>query len=172
MQLLHELGHLGAAWWLHVEVVQFHFGLLTISHTMLNEAKHSQVTLLVVTWAGPISGMLLPLAIWGVAAIFRLHEAFLVRFLAGFCLVANGCYLLFGPADGFADTSVLLANGALRRQLVAVGISGIILGFILWNGQGNNFGIGRTPQPVRWQSVIVSVICLAFMIILALFLTD
>ena len=171
MQLLHELGHLVAAWLLGVEVVRFHFGLLTVSHTMLNDAGQSQATLLAVTWAGSIMGMLLPLVIWGGVALFRLREAFLARFLAGFCLVANGCYLLCGPADGYADTGVLLANGAMRWQLAIVGILGIALGFLLWNRQGSHFGIGPTPCPIRRQSIAVSVICLVSMILFALFWT-
>ena len=168
MQLLHELGHLGAAWRQGVEVVQFHFGLLTVSHTMLDEAGQSQATVLAVTWAGPIAGMILPLAIWGVVVLFRFREAFLARFLAGFCLVANGCYLLCGPADGYADTGVLLANGAMRWHLVVVGILGIVLGFLLWNRQGSHFGIGQTSHPIRLQSIAVSVICLVSMILFAL----
>ena len=172
MQLLHELGQLVAARRLGVEIVQFHFGLLTVSHTMLNDAGQSQATLLAVTWAGPIAGMILPLAIWGIAALFRLREAFLARFLAGFCLVANGCYLLCGPADGYADTGVLLANGATRWQLVAVGIIGIVLGFLLWNRQGSHFGIGQTPHPIRRQSIAVSVICLVAITLFALFWTE
>jgi len=168
MQLLHELGHLVAAWRLGVEIVQFHFGLLTVSHTMLDDAGQSQATLLATTWAGPMAGMILPLVIWGIVALFRLREAFLARFLAGFCLVANGCYLLCGPADGYADTGILLANGAMRWQLTVVGIIGITLGFLLWNRQGNNFAIGPTPRPIRPQSIAVSVICLVTMILFAL----
>ena len=172
MQLLHELGHLLAAWRLGIEVVQFHFGLLTISHTMLNDVGQSQTTLLAVTWAGPMAGMILPLVIWGAVALFRCQEAFLARFLAGFCLVANGCYLLCGPSDGYADTGVLLANGAMRWQLAVIGIIGITLGFLLWNQQGNNFGIGQIPRPVRWQSIAVSVTCLVTMTLVALFLKE
>jgi hypothetical protein len=171
MQLLHELGHLVAAWWLGIEVVRFHFGLLTISHTMLNDSGQTQATLLAVTWAGPLAGMLLPLAIWGIISMCQFQEAFLARFLAGFCLVANGCYLLCGPADGYADTGVLLANGAMRWQLITVGIIGVIPGFLLWNRQGSNFGIGQTPRPIRWKSVVVSAICLVVIVLFALFLT-
>ena len=169
MQLLHELGHLFVAWWLGVEVVQFHFGLLTISHTMINEAGQSQATLLAITWAGPVVGMALPLVIWGIVALFRFQEAFLARFLAGFCLVANGCYLLCGTTDGYADTGVLLANGAMRWQLIVAGIIGVVPGFLIWNRQGNNFGIGQTPQQIRWQSIAASVICLVAITFFALF---
>ena len=167
MQLLHELGHLVAAKLLGVTVVQFHFGLLTVSHTMLDETGQSQATLFAVTWAGPMIGMILPFAIWGTIAWLRVREAFLARFLAGFCLVANGCYLLGGlffPADGYIDSSVLLAHGAMRWQIVAVGIIGIVTGFLLWNRQGHHFGIGQSPRPVRWRTVAVSIACLTAMV--------
>lgn len=170
MQLLHEAGHVFAAWGLGIEIVQFHFGLLTVSHTMLDETGQSSGVLLAATWAGPIAGMLSPLALWGIAVAFRFRETFLPRFLAGFCLVANGCYLLFGPADGFADTAVLLAHGATRRQLVAAGLIGVIGGFILWNGQGKHFGIGKTPLAVSRRSMCVAVICLVAIMVFALWL--
>jgi hypothetical protein len=169
MQLLHELGHLVVAWWFGVEVTQFHFGLLTISHTMLNETGHSRSTLLAVSWAGAVFGMLAPVALWGVAVLVRFSGAFLMRFLAGFCLAANGCYLLGGlffPADAYTDPGVLLAHGAMRWQLATVGIIGIVSGFLLWNRQGSYFGIGQTSQPVRWQSVLFSLIFLVAMIVL------
>ena len=147
MQLLHEAGHVFAAWWFGIEIVQFHFGLLTVSYTMLDESGQTSNALLAATWAGPIAGMLLPLAFWGVAAAIRFRGTFLLRFLAGFCLVANGCYLLFGPADGFADTGVLLTHGATRWQLVVTGWIAMIGGFLLWNGQGKYFGIGKEKGP-------------------------
>ena len=167
MQLLHEIGHLLAAWWCGAEVVQFHFGLLTISHTMLNDSGQTAGTLLMVTWAGPIVGMLLPLLLWGTAAMVRCQETFLIRFLAGFCLVANGCYLLFGPSDGFADTGVLLVHGATRWQLILVGLIGMISGFFIWNNQGNDFGIGKNPKLVGKRSLCLSLTALGSMILFA-----
>lgn len=168
MQLLHETGHVFAAWRFGIEIVQFHFGLLTISHTMLDETGQSSGTLLAATWAGPIAGMLLPLAMWGIAVFFRFRETFLLRFLSGFCLVANGCYLLCGPSDGYADTGVLLIHGAMRWQLILVGLIGVIGGFVLWNGQGKHFGIGKNPQPVDWRSICISLVCLAAIAVAAI----
>ena len=167
MQLLHEVGHVMAAWGLGIEIVQFHFGLLTISHTMLNESGQSPNIILAATWAGPLAGMILPLVIWGMATAVRFRETFLLRFLAGFCLVANGCYLLCGPADGYADTGVLLAHGAMRWQLVVAGLIGIISGFLLWNGQGGHFGIGKKPQPISQRSIIISLVCLAAIVVIS-----
>ena len=36
--------------------------------------------------------MLLPVVLWGLAALARWKGAFVLRFFAGFCLVANGAY--------------------------------------------------------------------------------
>ena len=167
MQLLHECGHVAAALWFDVEIVQFHFGLLTISHTMLGESGQLPSTILAATWAGPIAGMLLPLVFWGIAAAVRFRETFLLRFLAGFCLVANGCYLLFGPSDGYADTGVLLSHGATRLQLAVVGLIGVVSGFLLWNGQGKHFGIGKEKRPVERHSLVFSIVCLITIAVLA-----
>lgn len=165
MQLIHETGHLLAAHWFDVEVVRFHFGLLTISHTMLDDSGQTATTLLAVTWAGPVVGMLLPLVFWGTAAVLRCRETFLLRFLAGSCLVANGCYLLFGPSDGFADTGILLAHGAARWQLITVGLIGVVGGFFTWNNQGHDFGIGKNPKPVTKRSLCFSLVALGGMIL-------
>src|SRR3954452_19977310 len=85
MQAVHELGHvLGAALTGGtVERVVLH--PLTISRTDL---AHNPSPLLVV-WAGPAFGVLLPFALWLVAAAVRFRGASVLRFFAGFCLVAN-----------------------------------------------------------------------------------
>src|SRR5947208_8539728 len=79
MQAVHESGHVLGAWLTGGRVARVVLHPLTISRTDLarNPAP------LAVVWAGPLVGVLLPLACWGVAAAVRLPGAFLLRFFAG-----------------------------------------------------------------------------------------
>src|ERR1700675_4207184 len=89
MQEVHESGHvLGAAFsGGRVSWVVLH--PLTISRTDLSYNPRP----LVVVWSGPVVGVLLPLALWGVAAWLRIPGTFVLRFFGGFCLLANGLYI-------------------------------------------------------------------------------
>ena len=63
-------------------------------------------------WAGPILGVALPVAAWLAAALCRLVGAYLLRFFAGFCLVANGAYIAGGSFDRLGDAGVMLRHGS------------------------------------------------------------
>src|SRR5262245_57017457 len=93
MQQVHELGHVIGAGLTGGRVARVVLHPLTISRTDLADNPHP----LLVVWAGPVLGALLPLLLW--AAVARLPGAFLVRFFAGFCLVANGVYIGCGSFD-------------------------------------------------------------------------
>src|SRR5262245_54944081 len=95
MQAVHELGHVLGAWMTGGRVEKVVLFPLTISRTDLSENPHP----LVVVWAGPIVGIVLPVAAWGIAVACRVGEAFLLRFFAGFCLLANGLYIAIGSFD-------------------------------------------------------------------------
>jgi hypothetical protein len=99
MQQVHELGHVlgAAATGGRVERVVLH--PLTISRTDVAENRRP----LVVVWAGPLVGILLPLVLWGATALLRLRLAFLLRFFAGFCLIANGAYIGAGSLGRVGD---------------------------------------------------------------------
>ncbi len=140
MQAVHELGHVLAAWLsgAHVERVVLH--PLTISRTDFSVNPHP----LVVTWAGPIVGVLVPLVVWRLAARLRSPWTFVARFFAGFCLVANGAYLAAGSLERIGDCGQLLSHGAALWQLWLFGIVSVPAGFWLWHGQGADFGLGST----------------------------
>ena len=144
MQAVHELGHVLGAWVSggHVRRVVLH--PLAISRTDLADNPSP----LLVVWAGPFVGTLLPLLIWGVAAALRVPGAFILRFFAGFCLVANGAYLAAGSLWEIGDSGDMLRHGSAIWQLWLFGAAAVPIGLGLWHRQGRHFGLGADAQRV------------------------
>ena len=75
MQAAHESGHVLGAVLTGGEVATVVLYPLTISHTELIDNPHP----LIVVWAGPLVGVLLPLVLWGVLAVTGTSGAFIAR---------------------------------------------------------------------------------------------
>ncbi len=138
MQAVHEAGHVLGAWLTGGRVERVVLHPLTISRTDLAGDPHP----LAVAWCGPLLGVLMPLAAWGIARWLRLSVEFLVRFFAGFCLVANGAYLAAGSFSRVGDCGQILSHGSAIWQLWLFGAISVPAGFWLWHGQGVHFGLG------------------------------
>lgn len=145
MQAIHELGHVIGAWGTGGEIDNVVLHPLAISRTDLSTNPSPAVTV----WMGPVLGVLIPVAAWGLAAAIRLPGAFLLRFFAGFCFVANGFYIAFGSLTRVGDCDVMLRHGATLWQFWLFGLVTISLGFALWHRQGKYFGMGVNAEPVR-----------------------
>lgn len=145
MQAVHELGHVLGAWLTGGRVVRVVLHPLTISRTDLAENPHP----LVVAWSGPLFGAVVPLLLWLLAASVRLPVAFVLRFFAGFCLIANGAYLAAGAVAGIGDAGDLLRHGTPPWCLWLFGLLTLPLGLWLWHGQGRHFGLSAEPDEVR-----------------------
>jgi hypothetical protein len=157
MQAVHEAGHVVGAWATGGDVERVVLHPLSISRTDVRPNPHP----LLVVWAGPLSGVLLPLAFWGVAAMIRLRGAFVLRFFAGFCCVANGAYIGFGSFAKVGDCGEMLRHGSPLWLLWIFGVITIPIGFLLWHRQGMHFGLGHAgvvDRPVAYSVAIVSVI--------------
>src|SRR5207244_10528916 len=89
MQAVHESGHVVGAWLTGGRVDKVVLHPLTISRTDLAHNPHP----LPVVWAGPIVGIVIPLLLWASAARLGMPGTFVLRFFAGFCLLANGLYI-------------------------------------------------------------------------------
>lgn len=152
MQAVHEFGHVLGAWLTNSEVKKIALHPFIISRT---DIIHNQNPLFVV-WAGPIIGSVLPLIIFWAAKFFQSPMIYLFRFFAGFCLVANGVYIAFGPADGGADTGVMLQHGSPRWIMMFFGVLTAVLGLYLWNRQGEHFGLGNANGKVSRNAVMIS----------------
>ena len=99
MQAVHELGHVLGAGLTGGTVKQVVLHSLTISRTDVSPNPAP----LCVVWAGPIIGVLLPLAIWLTLMATKMPGNFVLRFFAGVCLVTNGLYISLGSFGRVGD---------------------------------------------------------------------
>ena len=138
MQIVHELGHVLAAWISGAAVERV--VLLPISRTDTINVKHP----LLVYGAGGVFDALFPVILWMLTCLLRSRFAYLFRFFAGFCLIANGAYI---GADfstvGPTDAGLLMEHGANRAVLVAFGLVCVTSGLYLWHEQSRYFFPGE-----------------------------
>jgi hypothetical protein len=160
MQAVHELGHVLGAWLTGGRVERVVLHPLTVSRTDLSYNPRP----LVVAWAGPVVGSAAPLVIWAAALLGRLPGAFVLRFFAGVCLVANGLYLGVGSFNRIGDGGDLLRQGAALWQLWLFGAMTTPLGVLLWHRQGEHFGLGKAQgqvdRRVAWASLAACLLLL------------
>jgi hypothetical protein len=159
MQAVHEFGHVIGAWLTGGQVVRVVLHPLTISRTDLAANPRP----LLVVWAGPVLGCLLPLAAWAVATILRWRWAYLLRFFAGFCLLANGAYIGVGAFDQVGDAGVMRQHGSPLWVLLLFGAMTAPPGLWLWHRQGPHFGMGPAKGQVSPGAAYG---CLAALVIL------
>ena len=144
MQAVHESGHVLGAYLTGGRVATVVLHPLTISRTDL---AYNPSPLLVV-WAGPVFGVLLPLTLWGAATCLRLPGAFVLRFFAGYCLIANGAYIAGGSFDRIGDCGEMLRHGSAPWYLWLFGAATVPASFCLWHRQGVRFGLGNAGVQV------------------------
>jgi hypothetical protein len=161
MQAVHEFGHVLGAWATGAKVERVVLHPLTISRTDLGRNPRP----LLVVWAGPVIGVLLPLVAWGISAWRWRSVSFLFRFFAGFCLIANGVYIGFGSWERIGDCGDLLKHGAAIWQLWLFGLIATPAGLLLWNGQGRQFGIGKSAEQIR-PAVAYSMLSVCLLLLL------
>jgi hypothetical protein len=165
MQAVHELGHVLAARITRGRVANIALHPLGISRTDLAANPHP----LAVAWAGPVFGATAPVLAWQLAGAYRLAVAFLLRFFAGFCLVANGLYIGVGSFGRIGDCGEMLRHGAAPWHLWLFAIATVPAGFTLWNGQGAHFGLSQSPTVSR-AATIAAVVTAACLVIVGLWI--
>jgi len=164
--IVHEFGHVMAAWVTGGSVNRVVLHPLQISWTSFSRNPHPQI----VAWGGPIVGSLLPVLFLTMAGLFRFPGVYLFRFFAGFCLIANGLYLLVDSFGRGGDGGTLIRSGALQWQLLLFGIVGTPIGFWLWHGLGPQFGLGNASGRVSGAATLVSLALLALTVLTELLL--
>jgi len=158
MMAFHECGHVLNGWLsgatlLHVDLPPWGF-----SRTDFSENPHPLFT----AWGGVVTGCLLPLTIFLCVRAALPRYTYLARWFAGFCLIANGAYLIGGILhEGRADDGgVILQNGGAPWQLAFVSIPAVALGLYLWNGLGPNFGLGAGNGNVDHRAAVTMTVLL------------
>lgn len=151
MMLVHELGHVLGAWITGGTVDKVVAQPWTISRTDLTDNPHP----LLVAWAGPVGGVLMPLAALGLGHVCRVPGIYLLRFFAGFCLIANGAYIGVGSFDAVGDAGDLARHGASMWHLWTFGLATAPVGVYLWHGQGKHFGMGKGEGNVNTVATYV-----------------
>ncbi len=143
MLATHELGHALHAWMSDGRVVRVVVPLVGFSRTDVWPNPHP----LFVAWGGPVWGVLVPVAVWGIAQWLRPGVAHVPRFAAGFSLIANGAYLGVGAFTAAGDAGDLMSLGARRWTLTAFALVTLPIGLYLWHGLGPRFGLRNRQQP-------------------------
>jgi hypothetical protein len=164
MMAVHELGHVIGALITGGTVAKVVLYPLTISRTDVAVNPHP----LLVVWAGPCIGVLVPVVLAGIAAIGRLAWVYLLRFFAGFCLIANGCYIGIGSFGRVGDTECMLRQGSPIWTLWLFGAVTFPLGLYLWNGLGTSFGFGTAKGKVDSRAAYVCLMLLLVMLVVEL----
>lgn len=110
MTTTHELGHIIGGWWGGATLIEFDIAPWRLPYSLHSPDPNPRLTLC----AGPIVGVIVPIV---VAAITRLR---VFRFIADFCLLANGGYIAIAwmTGDRFLDTPRMLAAG-VHPMLIA-----------------------------------------------------
>jgi hypothetical protein len=168
MQAVHETGHVFGAKVTGGRVDAICLHPLTISYTELSDNPSP----LFVVWAGPIIGVTAPFLAWVIAAMAHWSLAFLLRFFAGICLIANGAYIAAGSLAGVGDAAVMLRYGSPNWLLWGFGVLTLPAGLALWHNQGRLFGLGPRPEPVRAWHVGVAVATSVSLIMIGLIFSN
>ncbi|MEN6451463.1 MAG: hypothetical protein ABFC96_13300 [Thermoguttaceae bacterium] len=162
--VVHECGHVVTGWLSGAELARVCLPPLGFSRTDFAANPHP----LFVAWGGPLLGVLLPLVLLAMVQITLRHKnnadrcGFLLRWFAGFCLIANGAYLLGGSflGGGGDDAGVILHDGGARWQLIGFGAATIAGGLCLWNGLGPRFGLGSSRGHVDRLAAVATAVAL------------
>ncbi len=166
MMIVHEFGHVLVAWMCGETVSKVVLHPLAISRTDSTHDKHP----LLVIWGGPVLGSLIPFSGFLATRYIQFRYVYLLRFFAGFCLVANGAYLGAGSLSNMGDAGDLVRAGSSRIVMVAFGVVCTAAGFALWNGLGPHFGLKQAEGKVDRRAALGTLALLAATVIAELLL--
>ena len=164
MQAVHELRHVIAAKLSGGQVTRVILHPFTISQTQIGENPRP----LLVEWMGPLVGAALPVLAAVIVRLWGSRFSYLVRFFAGFCLIANGAYIGVGSLQLIGDAGDLLHHGMPIWTLWLFGFVTVPFGLLLWNGLGTYFGLGDAKGQVDLPSVYIAIILFVATIVLEL----
>jgi hypothetical protein len=162
MMIVHEFGHVLLAWACAEKVSKVVLHPLAISRTDTSHDNHP----LLVIWAGPVLGSLIPMVGFLAAKLAQFRLAFLLQFFAGFCLIANGAYIGVGSFSRIGDAGDLASAGCPQVLMIAFGLACAPLGVWLWNGLGPHFGLNPNNGKVD-RTAALTMLALLLLTVLA-----
>jgi len=162
MMIVHEAGHVIGARLTGGIVERVVLHPLAFSRTDVAPNPHP----LVVVWSGPLLGVLLPAIAFAAASALKFQSAYLLRFFAGFCLIANGAYIGAGSFGRIGDAGVMLRHGSWAWQLWAFGAVALAAGLSLWHGLGRDFGFGTAARNASGRDAAIILAILILIIVL------
>ena len=160
MMLVHECGHMLAAICSGGAVARLEWPAWGFSRTDVSPNPHP----LLVVWAGPLFGAVLPLLLSLALRGLRIRSV-IVEIFSGFCLLANGIYLSAGSFDRIGDTADLLKFGCPILMLWVVGLPLAVAGLAQWHTLGPALGISRASKTEMYLAAALGGILLAASII-------
>jgi hypothetical protein len=163
MQAVHEFGHVVGAVATGGKIERVVLHPLTISRT---DVLPNPSPLLVV-WAGPIVGVILPLAILLAAKVGRFKWTYLLQFFVGVCLIANGAYIGIGSFGKIGDAGDMLRHGSPIWLLWLFGAACFPL-----NGLGPHFGLGPAAGKIDHRAAYASCLLLLLTVLAELALSS
>ncbi len=158
MQAVHEGGHVLHAWLSGGSVVRVVLDPREVSHTELGSNPHP----LFVAWGGLLWGAALPASLLLPTSRSSPQIRQLLRFFAGFCLVANGAYLVAGTMTRAGDPADLMRLGTPPTLLFVAGCLVAAAGLLVWHRLGPmmGFAIHAAPTVCRTALVLVGLLAL------------
>ncbi len=150
MMAVHELGHVLAAWTAGATVEKVVLHPLAFSRTDVGPNDSPRW----IVWMGPAVGVVVPILLWLLVRVLWPAPAFLFRFFAGFCLLANGLYLGVGWIDRVGDAGDLIRLGTPPWLMMAIGFPLAASGLMMWHKLAADFGFGRAAKPVSARLAI------------------
>lgn len=163
MMLVHELGHVIAAWSAGSRVEAVRMPWLGFSQTIVPTTDWPRV----VAASGAALGSALPLVAWlimrSVPRIRRGAACAIARFFAGFCLLANGAYIGSAVLVPVGDSEDLVRMGVPAWVLALIGWPAAAAGVALWNGMAKNLGssarIDGEPLGITPMHALTCMVC-------------
>jgi hypothetical protein len=166
MMLVHECGHMLAALCSGGAVTRLEWPLAGFSRTDVSPNPHP----LLVAWAGPLLGALLPPLAALILRTLR-HHTIVVEIFSGFCLLANGAYLSAGSLNRIGDTAEILKLGCPIWTLWLAGIALAAAGLAQGHALGPGLGIARASKAQACLAAALGAILLAASLVWQIFLT-
>ena len=137
MLTTHELGHIVGGWLGGAVLLDYELMPWRLPHSLHSPDPHPRLTL----WAGPLLGVLVPTLL-----AFAIRHPY-ARFIANFCLLANGTYLALAwlSNDRLLDTPRMLAAGTSPALILLFCAVTIPLGYIRFRNDCIRV-LGRDPS--------------------------